>query len=198
MFPTIFFCQAQNDQTKNAHIVRSLVVTAASNNMRAFWDMASSGLTEVHHSFRGAYCLHHQDNVRHCAGQGSTLTFRVFWDVLPCSQIDVDPTFQKCVLPPSSGRSLWWWRQYEPLKRRSTSTWLHGSTYQKTLNFILAAVRTWNLKRFHLVRQVPLSPPDSDVLITHHPDDAGSTHLWNVGVLQWDYTALHTISFLSS
>jgi hypothetical protein len=27
-----------------------------------------------------------------------------------------------------------WWRQYSPLKRRSTSTWLHGSTSQETLN----------------------------------------------------------------
>jgi hypothetical protein len=39
-----------------------------------------------------------------------------------------------------SRRRLWsqsplWWRQYAPLKRRSTSTWLHGITSQKTLNF---------------------------------------------------------------
>jgi hypothetical protein len=26
----------------------------------------------------------------------------------------------------------WWWRQYAPLKRRSTSTWVHGATSQKT------------------------------------------------------------------
>jgi hypothetical protein len=40
-----------------------------------------------------------------------------------------------------------WWRQYAPLKRRSTII-LHDSTSQKTiLNFILAAVRTWNLTR---------------------------------------------------
>jgi hypothetical protein len=39
----------------------------------------------------------------------------------------------------------WWWRQYVPLKRRSTII-LRGSTSQKTfLNVILAAVRTWNL-----------------------------------------------------
>jgi hypothetical protein len=39
----------------------------------------------------------------------------------------------------------WWWRQYAPLKRRSTII-LHGSITQKTaLNIILAAVRTWNL-----------------------------------------------------
>jgi hypothetical protein len=36
-------------------------------------------------------------------------------------------------------------RQYAPLKRRSTSTWLHGATSQKTLNFILTTVRAWNL-----------------------------------------------------
>jgi hypothetical protein len=41
--------------------------------------------------------------------------------------------------------SPWWWWQYAPLKRLSTSTLLHGATSQKTLNFILAAVRTWNL-----------------------------------------------------
>jgi hypothetical protein len=35
--------------------------------------------------------------------------------------------------------------QYAPLKRRSTSTWLHGSTSQKNLHFILATVRNWNL-----------------------------------------------------
>jgi hypothetical protein len=39
----------------------------------------------------------------------------------------------------------WWWRQHAPLKRLSSSTWLHSDISQKTLNFILAAVRTWNL-----------------------------------------------------
>jgi hypothetical protein len=38
-----------------------------------------------------------------------------------------------------------WWRQYAPLKRRSTSIWLHSSISQKTLNFILATIRTWNV-----------------------------------------------------
>jgi hypothetical protein len=42
----------------------------------------------------------------------------------------------------------WWWRQYAPLKRRSTIV-LHGSTSQKTiLNIILAAARTWNFTTF--------------------------------------------------
>jgi hypothetical protein len=35
--------------------------------------------------------------------------------------------------------SPWWWRQYAPLKRRSTSIWPHGSTSQKTkLRYSLA------------------------------------------------------------
>jgi hypothetical protein len=33
---------------------------------------------------------------------------------------------------------------------------------------------------------------------THHPDDGGSTHLSNVGVLQWDYKALHPRRLWSS
>jgi hypothetical protein len=63
------------------------------------------------------------------------LKFRVFWDVLPCSQVDVYWRFRG---------TYYLWRQYAPLKRRSASTWLPGSTSQKTLNFILAAVRPWN------------------------------------------------------
>jgi hypothetical protein len=62
----------------------------------------------------------------------ASMKFRfVFWDVLPC-KIIVDS-------------SPLWWSQHVILKRRSTII-LHGSTSQKTnLNFILAAVRTWNL-----------------------------------------------------
>jgi hypothetical protein len=35
-------------------------------------------------------------------------------------------------------------------------------------------------------------------VIIQHPDDTGSTHLWNVGLLQQDYTALHPRRLLSS
>jgi hypothetical protein len=31
-----------------------------------------------------------------------------------------------------------------------------------------------------------------------HPDDGGSTHLWNVGLLKTDYTALFTRTLSSS
>jgi len=48
----------------------------------------------------------------------ASMKFRiVFWDVLPC-KIIVDRRFR--------------WRQYVPLKRRSTII-LHGSTSQKTI-----------------------------------------------------------------
>jgi hypothetical protein len=32
----------------------------------------------------------------------------------------------------------------------------------------------------------------------YYPDDRGSTHLWNVGLLQWDYTALYPRRLSSS
>jgi hypothetical protein len=65
----------------------------------------------------------------------ASMKFRVFWDVAPCSHVEVDRRFRGTyLLLPSS--SPWWWRQYTPLKRRSTSTWLHGVTSQKTLNQI--------------------------------------------------------------
>jgi hypothetical protein len=55
-----------------------------------------------------------------------------------CSELSSGMYCRVKWLPPS-------WRQYAPLKRRSTII-LHGSTSQKTiLNIILAAVRSWNL-----------------------------------------------------
>jgi hypothetical protein len=56
-----------------------------------------------------------------------------FWDVAPCrSRL----TFQG-----------WWWKHYVPLKRRRTSTRLHGTISQKGVIFILYAVRTWILTK---------------------------------------------------
>jgi hypothetical protein len=67
----------------------------------------------------------------------ASMKFRVFWDVLPCSQIDVDQCFRGacCLHHQGDDSSPWWWRQHAPLKCRSTSIWLHSSTSQKTLNF---------------------------------------------------------------
>jgi hypothetical protein len=47
----------------------------------------------------------------------------------------------------------WWWRQFTPLKHRSTPTRLHGGITRKALIFIVASVRTWNLTfRIYLVQ----------------------------------------------
>jgi hypothetical protein len=59
-------------------------------------------------------------------------SLRVFGDVAPSSQVDFDS-------------SPWCWRHFERINCRSASNLLHGAKSQKTLNFILAAMRTWNL-----------------------------------------------------
>jgi hypothetical protein len=68
------------------------------------------------------------------------------------SETSVDNHFTRQYNPEDSSKQIlfylgnpWWWRQYAPLKRRSTIILL-GSTSQNTaLNIILTAVRTWNL-----------------------------------------------------
>jgi hypothetical protein len=39
----------------------------------------------------------------------------------------------------------WWWRQYAPLKYRSTSMRLHGAMSQMAVIFVLTTMRIWNL-----------------------------------------------------
>jgi hypothetical protein len=53
-----------------------------------------------------------------------------FWDAASCSLMNSSP---------------WWWRQYALLKRRPTTTRLHGTISHKAIFFIIAAVRIWNL-----------------------------------------------------
>jgi hypothetical protein len=57
------------------------------------------------------------------------LKFRFFWDVAPCSHVEVDRLLE------ARTASI-----IRAMKRQSTSMWLHGATSQKTLN-----LRTWNL-----------------------------------------------------
>jgi hypothetical protein len=94
--------------------------------LRVSWDVEPCRHFEENRRFRGAYCLHHQGSPWLQVLTAASTKFRVFWDVAPCSHVEVD------------------WR-FETTKRRSTSTWLQGTTSQKTLNLILATVRTWNL-----------------------------------------------------
>jgi hypothetical protein len=68
------------------------------------------------------------DYVRFQVLTAASMMFRiVFWDVLPCKMIVDHP---------------WWWRQYAPLKRRSTII-LHDSTSQKTILNIMARLLLW-------------------------------------------------------
>jgi hypothetical protein len=61
----------------------------------------------------------------------------------PCSLVGVDQRLRGSFCLHHS--SPWWLWQYAPLKHRSTQTRLPGTTSQKVLIFIVAAVRTWNL-----------------------------------------------------
>jgi hypothetical protein len=70
----------------------------------------------------------------------------------PCNLVEVDWCFRGAYCLHHQGEdrsSLWWWTQYIPLKRRCTSTRLHGTVSQKAVMFMLAAVRTWN-HRWHI------------------------------------------------
>jgi hypothetical protein len=61
----------------------------------------------------------------------ASLNFRFFWDVAPCSHVEVDRHFRGayCLHQCSDDGG-----SYVPLKCRST-LWLHGATSQKTRNF---------------------------------------------------------------
>jgi hypothetical protein len=69
----------------------------------------------VDRRFRGAYCLHHQGWVSRAPRLASWTTD---------TYINLDPSVARLTHP-------WWWRQYAPLKSRSTII-LHGSITQKT------------------------------------------------------------------
>jgi hypothetical protein len=71
----------------------------------------------------------------------------------------------------------WWRRQHAPLKRRSTFNLEHGSTSQKILSFILAAVRTWNLTNFYYVHN---SPSLNTILIQMNPARTLTSHFINI------------------
>jgi hypothetical protein len=62
----------------------------------------------------------------------------------------------------------WWWRQYAPLKRRST---------------IILHTHPWWWRQYAPLKR------RSTVILHLIPDDGGSTHLWNVG-RQSFYTAV--------
>jgi hypothetical protein len=55
-------------QCNQVTFVRSEVLTAASTEMTVFWDVALYSLVEIDWCFKGAYCLHREDDVCHDDG----------------------------------------------------------------------------------------------------------------------------------
>jgi hypothetical protein len=122
-------------------------------NTLLFWEVHSYSSDKI-------LCLRFQ------ALMAASMKFRVFWDVMPCSHTEVDQCFRGayCLRWMVNESSPWWWRQYAPLKCRSTSTWLHGATSQKTLNFNFSiCITVWCS---FLCSQMPVTGP------YHQPDDA--------------------------
>jgi hypothetical protein len=70
------------------------------------------------------------------------INMTVFWGIAPLQSGIKWPIFQRCIPPPSSGR----WRQQASLKRRLTSTRLHGAVSLWDLHI---RRRTTNLVKFH-------------------------------------------------
>jgi hypothetical protein len=92
--------------------------------MTVFWDVAPWSLVEVFRRFRGACCLHHQGDL--------------MMETASTSETSVN--FYQ-----ATRWSPWWCKKQASLKCRFTFTRLHGTITQKTVTFIHAAVRTWNL-----------------------------------------------------
>jgi len=59
------------------------------------------------------------------------------------------------------------------------------------LNVLMSSLCPMVRPRFSLLRPFPISPPIFSARLIHRPVDGGSTHLWNVGLLQRDYSALY-------
>jgi hypothetical protein len=118
----------------NSYTVKFQVLTVANVKLAAFpvffLDMASCSLMEVDRRFRGTNCFHHPGDDKIWPIYLSGYDHYSRDTVQPWACI-VNVRFQVLTHP-------WWWRQYAPLKRRSTII-LHDSTTQKTaLNIVLS------------------------------------------------------------
>jgi hypothetical protein len=106
------------------------------------------------------------DHVRFQVLTAASMMFRiVFWDVLPC-KIIVYRRFRRayCLHP-----HPWCWRQYAPLKRRSTII-LHGITSQKTiLNMFLSVMNTHPFNS----ASSPVPPAKSSIFLTEPRESLG-------------------------
>jgi hypothetical protein len=71
----------------------------------------------------------------------------VFWDVVPCSLVEIADISD--ILTTSFTRVIrpWWWSQQVPLKFQLISTRLQDAMSQKSVIFIVFAMRTWNITK---------------------------------------------------
>jgi hypothetical protein len=122
----------------------------------AFWVVLPCKMI-VDRRFRGAYCLHHLWNACRQSFYTAVQPRRQLWtsysppweleiirmmEAVRISETSVDNYFTRQYIPEDNSelhtrrcenlKSSGWWRQYVPLKRRSTII-LHGSTSQKTI-----------------------------------------------------------------
>jgi hypothetical protein len=79
------------------------------------------------------------------AGNGTQIQWMIF-QVLTAASIKIAPC--RLVETHRSFKSLWWWRQYAPLKRRSISTRLHGAMSQKAVIYVLSNFIEWAISAY--------------------------------------------------
>jgi len=88
-----------------------------------------------------------------------------FWDMAPCSRIEVDRRFRGVYYLHH------WCSQYEPLKRRSVCTRIHSATSQKTVKYVRMVAWKTNLLA---AERVGLTPLMSQGAIRHDPEPVPS------------------------
>jgi hypothetical protein len=108
----------------------------------------------------------------------------------------IPPAFQRCFLPPSSGRCCrpWLWRKQAPLKRRYTSTRLSGATSQTTAIFILTAMTASDLTNLTLIHS-HLSQISSDLKPSKHESYCSSS---SYSVLSSDMSIQISLRYFTS
>jgi hypothetical protein len=89
--------------------------------------------------------------------------------------------------PPLSGP--WWRKQQAPLKRRSTSSRLHGAISQKVVLLRTMMMEAISTSETSVYFYETTRRSISESCLTQDHDDRGNKHLWNVGLLLRDYTA---------
>jgi hypothetical protein len=79
----------------------------------------------------------------------ANMKMAAFWDVAPCSLVEVDRRFRDahCLHHQMSDSSPWWWRQYAPLKRRAILR-DYTAQYSRRLSYFCCAILLSWVMRF--------------------------------------------------